>query len=149
VADVARRGSLAEAFDRIEADAGDGLLTFGSWHGDWTPWNMSRMSSCLIVWDWERSTRPVPLGFDVLHHRFQFAWRAGRHSVAQAVMTTRRGSGGMLSWLGVAAPDQEVLLRLYLLELILRLEEGSGDGISFRTLSADLEAALRERTSSR
>lgn len=149
VARIGRTDPLTEAFDRIESDAGDEIMTFGSCHGDWTPWNASRTSSALIVWDWERSTRPVPLGFDVLHHRFQFAWRGGRNSVAQAILTARRESGGMLSWLGLAEADEELLLRLYLLELILRFEEGSGGDASFRSTAAGLETALRERTSPR
>ncbi|MEX0815809.1 MAG: hypothetical protein WD027_00040 [Gaiellales bacterium] len=143
VADVGRRDLLAEAFDGIESVAGEVAMIFGSCHGDWTPWNMTRARSGLIVWDWERSAQPVPVGLDVLHHRFQFAWRGGRVPVERAISAARRESGDMLSWLGVAEPNHELLLRLYLLELILRFEEGRGDGASLRP-SADLEVALRE-----
>lgn len=149
IPDVGRRRPVAQAFDRIESEAGEIVLTFGSCHGDWTPWNMSRTPSGLIVWDWERSTRPVPLGLDVLHHRFQFAWRGGRNPLARAISAARSESGETLSWLGLAEPDHDLLLRLYLLELILRFEEGGGEGPVFPRLSAELDAALRERTAPR
>jgi hypothetical protein len=143
VADLERRKSVTELLDRIEGDSGDVPLTFGTCHGDWTPWNMSRTPSGLIVWDWERHSRPVPLGFDVLHHRFQFAWRGDRNPVGRAMGATRRGSVDTLSWLGIAESNHELLVRLYLLELILRFEEGGGG--AFRRPSAALEATLRDR----
>jgi hypothetical protein len=46
-------------------------LTFGAWHGDWSPWNMASTASGLLVWDWERFASGVPLGFDALHYWLQ------------------------------------------------------------------------------
>jgi len=42
-------------------------LTFGSWHGDWVPWNLAWQGARLFVWDWEHSGEEAPLGFDLLH----------------------------------------------------------------------------------
>jgi hypothetical protein len=148
IAEADRRDSVSELFDRVEDGAGNIPLAFGSCHGDWTPWNMSRTSSGLIVWDWERNARPVPLGFDVLHHRFQFAWRGGRKPLGRAIFAARRESVDTLSWLGVAESNHELVLRLYLLELIVRFEEGWGRPAIPRP-SAELETALRERMARR
>ena len=46
-------------------------LTFGAWHGDWAPWNMRPLADRLLVWDWERFTIGVPVGFDALHYDLQ------------------------------------------------------------------------------
>ena len=43
---------------------------FGSWHGDWMPWNLLRSGTDLWVWDWERSASGVPVGLDAAHFRF-------------------------------------------------------------------------------
>ncbi|MEJ7707316.1 MAG: hypothetical protein WKF82_08585 [Nocardioidaceae bacterium] len=49
----------------------EALFSFGAWHGDWTSWNMSAVRGQLLVWDWERYERSVPVGLDLLHHTFQ------------------------------------------------------------------------------
>jgi hypothetical protein len=63
--------ALGTALDRIADGLGDTELTFGAWHGDWTPWNMSLTPDTLLLWDWERYESDVPLGFDALHFHFQ------------------------------------------------------------------------------
>jgi hypothetical protein len=65
--------ALRTAYERIGERAGDVRLRFGSWHGDWTPWNMATLRDTLLVWDWERFDHGVPLGFDAIHHAFQGA----------------------------------------------------------------------------
>jgi Phosphotransferase enzyme family len=65
------RDQLLSALDALSARAGDVPLVLGSWHGDWTPWNMASTRSGLLVWDWERFTSGVPLGFDALHYSLQ------------------------------------------------------------------------------
>ena len=67
----ADRGALAGALDAVAARAGRMPLAFGAWHGDWTPWNMASTGQGLLVWDWERFTRDVPVGFDALHYWLQ------------------------------------------------------------------------------
>ena len=73
----AGRGALAAALDALAAGAAGRPLAFGAWHGDWTPWNMASTDRGLLVWDWERFTRDVPLGFDALHYWLQNRGRPG------------------------------------------------------------------------
>lgn len=49
----------------------DDVLDFGAWHGDWSPWNMAMLAPTILVWDWERFTLDVPMGFDAVHYRLQ------------------------------------------------------------------------------
>jgi hypothetical protein len=65
--------ALLDAYGRIGATAGDTRLRYGSWHGDWTPWNMATLRDTLLVWDWERFATGVPIGFDAIHYAFQDA----------------------------------------------------------------------------
>lgn len=66
-------------------------LTFGSWHGDFTPWNMAsvRRDGKISVWDWEQFQTGVPLGMDEIHFRVNvdttaqgFTASTLRHSLA-------------------------------------------------------------------
>jgi len=149
VPDVGRREDLSRLLDLVLSGNADAALTFGSWHGDWTPWNMSRTRSGLVVWDWERSSGPVPVGLDALHHRFQVRWLGGRESVVAATSLARTESSGTLVRLGVSEANHEVLLRLYLLELILRFEEGRDSGGGPSPRSIEIERSLRGRLASR
>ena len=65
------RDALVTALGKLAA--ADPELGFGAWHGDWTGWNMASTPDGLLVWDWERFTRPVPVGFDALHYGLQTA----------------------------------------------------------------------------
>jgi hypothetical protein len=54
-----------------------GSVTFGSWHGDWQPFNMARTTGGrYAVWDWERFATGVPVGFDALHYLLQVLLQA-------------------------------------------------------------------------
>jgi Phosphotransferase enzyme family len=59
---------LGEALDRLGRAAAERPLPLGGWHGDWTPWNMSRRRGRLQLWDWERFETGVPLGLDRCHY---------------------------------------------------------------------------------
>ena len=53
-------------------DAGDDHpWPFGQWHGDLARWNAVERDGSLVVWDWERSAGPVPVGLDAVHAHFQ------------------------------------------------------------------------------
>jgi len=60
----------AAAVELLDA-AADERVTFGAWHGDWTPWNMAMLADTVLVWDWERFCLEAPVGFDALHYRLQ------------------------------------------------------------------------------
>ena len=59
---------LNEALDRLGRAAAERPLPLGAWHGDWTPWNMSRRRGRLQLWDWERFETGMPPGLDRCHY---------------------------------------------------------------------------------
>ncbi|MGJ6961039.1 hypothetical protein ACSDR0_03950 [Streptosporangium sp. G11] len=94
---------------------GDPIRGF-SWHGDLTPWNISRgPDERLLVWDWERFGTGVPLGFDAVHHFFQRALRrddpatAARACVARALR--------ILAPFGLSAAESRLTALRYLIAL--------------------------------
>ena len=46
-------------------------LTFGSWHGDVSPWNVSTIGGLPHIIDWEYAASPVPVAFDMFNAIFQ------------------------------------------------------------------------------
>ena len=109
--------ALLEAADQIVASTGRVDLTFGAWHGDWAPWNMASLDDTLLVWDWERFTPGVPLGFDALHHDLQRRI-AGGTDPRTAVSETLAAAGRLLLPFGVAADDAvSATALLYLVDL--------------------------------
>jgi len=63
------RRRLRSLHEALAARHGATTLTFGAWHGDWGPWNMSWLGGISQVWDWERYDRGVPVGLDAVHYR--------------------------------------------------------------------------------
>jgi hypothetical protein len=121
VADRAEGATLVAAAERIVAAAGDTPLTYGSWHGDWAPWNMASLDDSLLVWDWERFTPGVPMGFDALHHELQRLVTTERGDAAAAVDATVARAPRLLAPLDVAEPvHAEVTALLYLVDLAAR-----------------------------
>lgn len=111
--------ALAGAAEALEAWAGRLPLSYGSWHGDWTRWNMAVLADTLLVWDWERFTSGVPLGFDALHYHLQDAAH-GVADPADAVDQTLGQVDELLAPFGVAPPVREVTTLLYLIDLAAR-----------------------------
>ena len=66
-------GALLQIMEDMQATAEATSLAFGSWHGDWTPWNMAFSGGRVLVWDWERFESGVPMGYDALHYQLQGA----------------------------------------------------------------------------
>lgn len=92
---------------------------FGAWHGDWTVWNMAQAGTDLLLWDWERFTTGVPLGFDELH----FELGANLRRLGATTRASRRlldTSPGVLTTFGVPEKSCRAVASLYLLELTLR-----------------------------
>ncbi|HEX4015976.1 MAG TPA: hypothetical protein VHX15_04505 [Frankiaceae bacterium] len=104
-------------------DAGDVEFPVGSWHGDWTPWNHAAASTGgMLVWDWERFSAGVPLGYDALHFSGQVG--AGLHGGPQgALAVTRSELNALLDPFGVAAEARQTVFALYLLEILVRYTE--------------------------
>ncbi len=83
-----RGAALTAILATLTARAGDTVLAFGAWHGDWTEWNMAPHGAVLLAWDWERFATGVPIGFDALHFHAQEAITARHQPPAQAVAGT-------------------------------------------------------------
>jgi hypothetical protein len=110
--------TLAAALGQLAG--ADPELSFGAWHGDWTGWNMASTRDGLLVWDWERFTRPVPAGFDPLHYRLQTAVVRHRRPPPQAAAGIITAAPQALAPVGVPAAEARLTGLLYLAELSVR-----------------------------
>jgi hypothetical protein len=110
--------ALDLAARRIWHSAGHVDLTFGSWHGDWAPWNMASRAGELLVWDWERFTPGVPIGFDALHYALQKGVSAGAGEAVAEVLA--RAPELLLPFGVVQRQAVEVTALLYLIDLAAR-----------------------------
>jgi hypothetical protein len=115
--------------DRVETRWGREVLAFGSWHGDWTPWNMAKRNGTLLVWDWERSGPGVPFGLDAAHYDVQVALAESRHRWDVALPEVLESKDGLLGRLPDAG-EPRLLVALDLLEMALRAAEGREAGIT-------------------
>jgi hypothetical protein len=117
--DTAR--ALREAYVRIAAHAGGTVLRYGCWHGDWTPWNMATLRETLLVWDWERFARDVPLGFDAVHYAFQDSVVRDGTDPTVAVTRCLDAADGLLAPFGTAAGHAARLTALlYFIDIAAR-----------------------------
>jgi hypothetical protein len=123
---------LEASLDRLVARDGDERFTFGAWHGDWAPWNMIRSADGLFVMDWERYGGPVPVGFDRLHFGFQLAHQVDGRSVSEAGARAIGLLRASARPLGLDADRAPGLLSMYLMERVLRVEEGSAAGMAIK-----------------
>jgi hypothetical protein len=141
-----RAEALTEILGRLIQRYGGSTIAFGSWHGDWAPWNMAWRGDRLFVWDWERSHQHVPLGFDAFHFFFQVARRLRGEGVGAAANEALAHVSTLRQTVSVSRGSEELLLTLYLLTLFFRYEEATGlrarpaDDISSALLT---EAAAR------
>jgi hypothetical protein len=106
IEDSGQRERLTDAVRRIGAAYGDDPVSFGAWHGDWTPWNMAWHGGRVQLWDWERFDPDVPAGLDLLHYRSQTG--GGRPDPA------------VLAPLGQHGRTAAITTELYVLELTRR-----------------------------
>lgn len=117
--------SLHEAAAVLADRGGAAQLRMGAWHGDWTPWNMASITDSVLLWDWERFTSPVPLGFDAVHFRLQQAVVRGGDDPRSAVAACVLAAPELLTPFGLAPPEAELTALLYLVDLATRY---LGDG---------------------
>ncbi|AGL14576.1 hypothetical protein [Actinoplanes sp. N902-109] len=119
VADRPEGGALASAAELLTAHSGHQTLRYGAWHGDWAPWNMANLADALLVWDWERFAKGVPVGFDAMHHELQRRIQSSGDAAAAVEATVRR-AGELLAPFGVAEDVRELTALLYLVDLAAR-----------------------------
>jgi hypothetical protein len=114
------RAALLAALDVLAARAGGTALTYGAWHGDWAPWNMARAGRRLLVWDWERFTLGVPLGFDALHYRMQTELGPGHRDPLAAAAACLQNAEQLLAPFGISTEQAQLTGILYLTDLATR-----------------------------
>jgi Phosphotransferase enzyme family len=114
------QAALLRALDVLAAQSGGTTLTFGSWHGDWSPWNMACTDRGLLVWDWERFTSGVPLGFDALHYRLQADVGPGHRDPLAAATASLQDAPRLLAPFGISAEQARITGILYLADLATR-----------------------------
>jgi hypothetical protein len=119
---------LQRVVDHVEARFGESELRFGTWHGDFTPWNMARLDNAVFIWDWERSA-PAPVGLDLLHFLFQSTCRFEGRNPVQSVEICRERTPGLLSLLDVPSGSESALWSVYRMELLFRYDEARLAGV--------------------
>jgi hypothetical protein len=115
-----QRAALFQALDTLTARAGGEALTFGAWHGDWAPWNMSNTRDGLLVWDWERFSSDVPAGFDALHRWVQAEVGPGRREPLAVAAQCPERAAELIAPFGVGGRPARLTAILYLAELATR-----------------------------
>ncbi|MBB5871604.1 hypothetical protein F4553_004983 [Allocatelliglobosispora scoriae] len=119
LADQPEGVQLNDAARILMEHCGDVPLRYGAWHGDWAPWNMANLEDELLVWDWERFTPGVPLGFDAIHYELQRRIQEQGDAKA-AVEAVVRQAAGLLAPFDVVPDGCEVTALLYLVDLAAR-----------------------------
>jgi hypothetical protein len=114
------QSALMWALDALAARSGETTLTYGAWHGDWAPWNMAHTKRGLLVWDWERFTPGVPLGFDALHYRLQDDLGPGHRDPLTAAAAISSSAAQLLAPFGIGDEQAWLTGVLYLAELATR-----------------------------
>jgi hypothetical protein len=119
--------ALLRALGRAEAEAGAAVLRFGSWHGDWAPWNMTISQGRPLVWDWERFETGVPVGYDAVHYALQQAVRGGM-AAEPATELILASAPDILAPLGLDPAAARLVALLYLIEIGTRyLHDGQAE----------------------
>ncbi|QIG44394.1 hypothetical protein G5V58_17860 [Nocardioides anomalus] len=125
--DTRRGRRLADAAGAVERVHGGQVLELGTWHGDWGGWNMGMDGSVLQVWDWERSSTGVPIGFDAVHHSAQ-AVQPGRRDAARRERELLDQVPVTLLDLDVEPARHAATFATYLLEIATRYEDALTHG---------------------
>jgi hypothetical protein len=126
--DPSVRSGYSTALRRLEARAGNAVLTFGTAHGDWAPWNMIALEDRLLVWDWERCRSDMPALLDVCHYVFQREWLRRKRTPAEALATSIAQATAHAPAFDLDDGRVELIAGLYLLELALRYAENAAAG---------------------
>jgi hypothetical protein len=80
---------------------------------------MAMLADRILVWDWERFTADVPVGFDAVHHALQVRLERGAKA-RDAVDETVARAPELLAPFGVPVDAAGVTALLYLVDLAAR-----------------------------
>ena len=110
---------------------GTAHVDLGSWHGDWAPWNMGHHGDLVQLWDWERFSYPVPIGFDAIHFLAQKV-RHERPDTGQREAALESQVESLLMAMGspLGAREPRLVLALYLMTLSVRFAQMAADSQS-------------------
>jgi hypothetical protein len=104
------------------------LIDFGAWHGDWNGGNLALRGPEVLLWDWERYSTGVPVGFDALHYALHEEVTVRGTDPVPAVAWLAGHATAPLSAVGVPPAHASALVALYLVEIATRY---LGDGQEF------------------
>jgi hypothetical protein len=114
------KAALLGALDALTKRSGEVVMTYGAWHGDWSPWNMACTQSGLLLWDWERFSTDAPLGFDALHHWMQGQVRPSGRDPHEVAADCPEHAVKLIEPFGIGAEAARVTGLLYMAELATR-----------------------------
>ncbi len=121
-----------DAADRLAATGVLEELSYGAWHGDFTPWNCSAAGRRLLLWDWERYTAPAPVGFDALHYAWNVKVRREHQPFARAAREIVAEAATVLIPWGIGDWHAEATALCYILDLSLRYLGDNQFGMGMR-----------------
>jgi hypothetical protein len=78
---------------------------------------MASTTQGLLVWDWERFTTGVPLGFDPIHHELHSRLQSGTPGPRAVEQAVHSAKNRLRSSLEMADESAEVTALLYLVDL--------------------------------
>jgi hypothetical protein len=120
---------------------------FGAWHGDLTAWNAHPDAGGVTVWDWERASDPMPVGFDAAHAAFQ-AGQVGRGlDVDTAAVEAGPVVAEVVDTIGLPPAPADDLVTCYLVERCLRWYEDRAVGST--TATPDRQHAIQHAITAR
>jgi len=123
-------------------------IEFGTWHGDWVPWNLAVIADDLYVLDWEHSRSGVPAGLDLIHFYFQVAFHTKRRTFREALEQAVTRSHPHLASLMIRSDALPALAMAYLVEIALRAEESIAAGAPRNPrFHPDIYAVMRDMPS--
>ncbi|RNL82837.1 phosphotransferase [Halostreptopolyspora alba] len=112
----------APALRSALAQLPDVRVPFGAWHGDFTRWNIAATARRAFVWDWERLTFGVPVGFDALHYELNECVQAGVRPGVQQWLDRgiRLLRDPLMANAGIPNSAVSTVMALYLIDLATR-----------------------------
>lgn len=145
--ETAAASALRSAVTAIDARRPSVEMSFGSWHGDLTPWNVTATADKVRIWDWEHYGDNVPVGFDALHYEIQNLIANKQVPSNDAVAAVSRSCRSNLAPLDVRGPAAQWTAFLYLMEIATRyVEDVEQDGATefghLEWLEPNLQAQL-------
>jgi hypothetical protein len=126
---------LHHALASLDEAWGQEAIPFGSWHGDWMPWNLLRSGTDLWVWDWERWASGVPVGLDAAHFRFDIESKIRGRSPEESAASSAGWTEVVGPDLGARPGSGRPLAVANLLEMCLRFREGRQAGMEAKDVA--------------